>query len=71
MLTPPKVWHLETLNKDDLPHLIERRQAVYNAMDMQVDEDGNALIDAAELTRLFEMMLWLTEQIVYLRSRSK
>lgn len=69
MLTPPKIWHLETLNQGDLPHLIERRQAVYRAMNMQVDEEGNTLLDAAELARLFEMMFWLTEQIVYLRSR--
>lgn len=59
----PKFCHLQTLTGNELPHLIERRQAVYAAMKCD--------IDAKEYARLVDMMMWLTEQIVYLKSKGK
>lgn len=60
-LSIPKLAHLETLSRDDLPRLIEQRQRVYEAM-----EDRR--VDIPDMNRLVDMMMWLTEQIVYCKS---
>lgn len=54
-----KLAHLEVLEADDLPYLIERRQEVYRAMDLETDPK--------QFARLWEMLWWATEQIVYLK----
>lgn len=60
-LSIPKLAHLETLTRDDLPRLIEQRQRVYEAM-----EDRR--VDGPDMARLTDMMMWLTEQIVYCKA---
>lgn len=57
-----KQAHLETLSKDDLPHLIERRDAVLTALSGYIEYKS-------EEDKLFTMFEWLEEQIIYLQAR--
>ncbi len=63
-LSLPKLAHLETLTADDLPHLLEQRQRVYEAL-----EDRR--LDFIEYMRLYDASMWLTEQIVYLKAKRR
>jgi hypothetical protein len=63
-MTLAKVCHLEILEDDDLPYLIKRRQVVYDCLN-----DREHPMDAKEFARLWEMMMWATEQIAFLKGR--
>lgn len=63
-LSIPKLAHLETLSIDDLPRLEERRKVVYAAMD-------SGQFTRQDYNRLYDMMMWLTEQIAYLKAKQR
>lgn len=60
----PQFCHLEMLTPDDLPRLIEQRKLIYQCMDTQP-------CSPEDFACYWGMMLWATEQIVYLKLKYK
>jgi len=59
-LSPPKLAHLETLTRDNLPGLEAQRD--------DVREELTRAIWAWDVIRLNNRLAWLTEQIVYCKA---
>lgn len=56
-----KYAHLQALAPEDLPRLIDDRKRCYEAF--------TECACAKDLARLLDAIMWLTEQIVYLKAR--
>lgn len=63
-LTLSEACHLETLKKDDLTGLCEKRAEIRHAWKV-AHRDG--LLDAQELAKYFRMLEWIIIQIVYVK----